>query len=165
MRNKNNCSATLLDIFDNAAEPINISARQGRSWFIEQQHLRLTKNRTRNFEFLTDGQFEVTDQRTGINKTKAECRQMIMSETFGHFGVDNSPGRKRLERQQQILRNGQVANLGHFLERGLKSEFLRSARRVDGTYLAGHLDTPRIRSYQPAQYFYQRRLAGAVLPQ
>ena len=53
--------------------------------------------------------------------------------------------------EQQVLRDREVANLSHLLERRLDPAGLRSARIVEGAQLSVDADLTRVRLDEPAQ--------------
>ena len=79
--------------------------------------------------------------------------------------VDDAQPVGRAVGQQEVVKNRQVLDVRHFLERGMNTQSMRRFGVADADACAQHLNLSAVGRHQPGQQFDQRRFAGPVLAQ
>lgn len=152
-------------LLDEAAEPVDVAAGEGRGRLIEQQEARLPEHGAGDLDLLPLGQLERAHLGARIDGAKAQPLEMRCHEPLAPTPPELPQQPARGVRQQHVLGHGQVLDERHLLERRLDAVPVRRGRRIQPQRLAEQLDRALVGPDQPREELHHGGLARTILAQ
>ena len=110
---------------DEFANPLHVSARECGGGLVQQEDAGFAQQRAGNFQFLLNRQIEVLYFLVQIDGMQAQFIQKGPDACACGAAVDDAQPVGRAIGQQQVVKNCQVLDVRHFLERGMNPQSVR----------------------------------------
>ena len=162
MRDVDDPRAAATQPLDDPEQLLCLSLGERRRRFVHDQNLRFRSERLGDFHHLLLGHAERLDQAIGPDR-RADARQEIRRQACARPPVHASPRVAALERQCDVLGDGEVGKERGLLVDGRDPQGSRDGGRHAGHGLTRHHERPRVRRDRAGDHFDQGALAGAVL--
>ena len=139
VRHEDDCDAVALALRDEAAEPVDVAARQGRSRLVEEQDARPAEQRPRDLDLLALVQVEVAQLVVEVDRSEADPLHVVGDRAPRGAAADLAePGRRM--GQQHIVEDRQIPDHREFLEGGLDAVAVRGPGAVERGVLPKHAE-------------------------
>ena len=157
--------AGLGEALGQAKQPFRLLRPERRRRFIEDQHLRVARQRLGDLDHLPFGQRQPAQFLIRPDRREFVAREQFQRRLAHGAAAHRPDGRERFAAKPDVLLHRQVGNERQLLEHGRNAGLLRLLRVSRTIRRAGKRHRPAIRAHGSGEDLDERALAGAVLAQ